>query len=272
MFFVSTAFCDHSYFSNIKKQLIKDGFKPDFIDKIYKPSKVKFDFKSSSLFFTISEHKLDYKNFISKKNIKKINAYIKKHNDVFKRAYKRYNVPSEVIASIILVETRLGQYTGSRNILSVLSSIAAIKSAHVRKMVRKSISTVKNRYSFSKFNSRGIKKSKFAYKELKAFLKFCITNGVKPYNIKGSYAGAYGIPQFMPSNIILYGKDGNNDDLIDLSLHDDAIMSTANYLKSHGWTKNLKEDIARKVIKKYNNSVPYIDTVLELSKRAGDKK
>ena len=84
-----------------------------------------------------------------------------------------------------------------------------------------------------------------------------------PLAIKGSVAGAIGIPQFMPTNISQYGYDGEGDGVIDLFNHADAIASVASFLNAHHW--NVKDD--RAVILRYNRSGPYADTVLALSKK-----
>lgn len=62
---------------------------------------------------------------------------------------------------------------------------------------------------------------------------------MNPADIKGSYAGALGIAQFMPSNALSLAKDGDMDGKIDLFDHPDAIHSIANYLKQHGWKLGL---------------------------------
>jgi membrane-bound lytic murein transglycosylase B len=89
---------------------------------------------------------------------------------------------------------------------------------------------------------------------------------VDPVAIKGSYAGAMGISQFMPSNIPELAKDGNNDGSIDLFNHADAIASIAFYLKHHGWKPGISRQKAEKVVHHYNHSERYVDTVLKISK------
>jgi membrane-bound lytic murein transglycosylase B len=65
--------------------------------------------------------------------------------------------------------------------------------------------------SRKKFEKKADQKASWAYRELKAFLTYTEKEGMDPTTIKGSYAGAMGISQFMPSNIAPYGKDGNAD-------------------------------------------------------------
>lgn len=265
-------YSDHSYFNKVKKRLMADGYDKKFIDKIYSPEEISFEFDSVVLFFTISEYKLDYGQFLSEKNIINGSLYIQEYESVFNNTEKKFHVPPEVIASILTVETRLGKFTGNKRVLASLSSIAAMDDSRVKKMVKKSIPSRKNRYSHKKFIKRAQSKSSWAYKELKRLIDYSITNKIDPVGINGSYAGATGIPQFMPSNIAPYGRDGNRDGKIDLHNHEDAIASVGNYLKSHGWTKNIKEDIAVSVVLKYNKSRPYAKTVIELAEKIRDLK
>jgi membrane-bound lytic murein transglycosylase B len=85
-----------------------------------------------------------------------------------------------------------------------------------------------------------------------------------PVSIKGSYAGAMGIAQFMPSNILAYGEDGNGDSRIDLFEDADAIFSIASYLKNYGWKPGIDREKAYKVVYHYNHSKYYVNTILEI--------
>jgi membrane-bound lytic murein transglycosylase B len=74
-----------------------------------------------------------------------------------------------------------------------------------------------------------------------------------------------GIPQFMPSNILTFAKDGNNDGRVDLFNHADSIMSVATYLKHYGWHNGLNKKETQKVIYQYNHSSQYVDAVLKVA-------
>jgi len=91
------------------------------------------------------------------------------------------------------------------------------------------------------------------------------TEGFDPVKINGSFAGAMGIAQFMPSNIEPLARDGNNDGKIDLFDDADAIASIAYYLKKHGWRPGIDRQQAEKVIYHYNHSKRYVEAVLKIS-------
>ena len=111
------------------------------------------------------------------------------------------------------------------------------------------------------------RRSKWAYAELKAFLTYAYKEGFDPAEIPGSFAGAMGYAQFMPSSILAYGKDGNGDGTVDLLTHPDAMASIANYLKRHGWRPGISRKKKEKVIYHYNHSEYYVKTILKIAER-----
>ena len=108
--------------------------------------------------------------------------------------------------------------------------------------------------------------------ELKSFLEYVHTSGKDPFTLKGSTEGAIGICQFLPSNISHYGHDANGDGVIDLFRHDDAIASTASFLRAHHWQKARNEQDKKKVLLSYNRSVYYVDTIYSLALRLRTQK
>ena len=189
-----------------------------------------------------------------------------KHRAALENAEKTYGVNKEVITAIILVETRLGKDLGGPSTLNTLSTTASLSDPAVRDMfwgkILKSVRVTRQEYvEWAK------KKSKWAYTELKAFLEYTDNAGKDPVGIYGSYAGAMGISQFMPSNIHMLGKDGNDDGQVDLFDHADAIASVANYLKHYGWHPGIDNKKAYKVLLRYNYSKYYANTILKITRQ-----
>jgi membrane-bound lytic murein transglycosylase B len=123
-------------------------------------------------------------------------------------AEKKYGVPAEMIVAIIGVETRYGGNMGSYRVLDALATLA--------------------------FNYP--KRSKFFTKELENYLLLARDQGLNPVEPKGSYAGAMGYGQFMPSSYRAYAVDFNGDGRANIWTDtEDAIGSVANYLAEHGW-------------------------------------
>lgn len=130
--------------------------------------------------------------------------------EVLQRAEDTFNVDKEVIVSILGVETNYGYNKGNFRAIDALSTL-----------------------SFEYYP-----RSKFFNNELRSFLKLSKKNNMSPFETKSSWAGAIGYAQFIPSSIIAYGVDFDNDGKIDLvNSLPDAIGSVANYLNKHGFIK-----------------------------------
>ena len=254
----------NTYFKPLKERLIQDGFDSNRIDKIYDNPAVTFELKGVSQYFVHNEAKLNYDQFAEPKMIKKARKYMTKHEDELNHAKKKFGVDSAVITAIILVETKLGTYVGKNPIISILSTMAVMTDNAPRETVWKALPQSR-RYARSTYNKKADSKSAWAYKELKAFLQYTEEHRLDPISIVGSYAGALGIAQFMPSNVLAYGDDGNQDGQIDLFQHADAISSIASYLKHYGWRPGISEQDAAKVVYHYNHSKYYVNTVLKIT-------
>jgi membrane-bound lytic murein transglycosylase B len=137
------------------------------------------------------------------------------HRNALERAEREYGVPASVIVGIIGVETLYGQNTGNFRILDALATLTFhFPSAHPRASARQA----------------------FFQSELEQFLLLTSRSGADPLTIRGSYAGAMGLPQFMPSSWAKFAVDFDGDGRIDLfGSPTDAIGSVANYFKAFDW-------------------------------------
>lgn len=145
--------------------------------------------------------------FITSKNLSNGAAFWRRYADVLARAERKYGVSPAVIVGIIGVETKWGGHTGKSRIVDALVSLA--------------------------FDVP--RRSKFFTDELEAFLLMSREEGFDPFQPRGSFAGAMGLGQFMPSSFRNYAVDFNGDGKRDLWNPVDAIGSVANYFKGHGW-------------------------------------
>ena len=257
---------DNDAFSSVKKRLITDGFDQTKIKRLYSRPQVFFEADGVTLLFTYKEAQVDYGQFTNNWSIRKAKQYMQKYKDDLIRTEKAFGVDRKIITAIMLVETGLGAWVGTRSTLNTLSTLAALMDPVVRERFWDLIPDSK-KISRKKFEKKAAAKSKWAYKELKAFLKYTSREGFDPALIPGSFAGAVGVAQFMPTNILAYGKDGNDDGTVDMLNHADSMASIANFLKSHGWRPGQSHKKSEKIIFHYNHSTYYVNTILKISRR-----
>jgi membrane-bound lytic murein transglycosylase B len=147
----------------------------------------------------------------------RINAGVKfwrANQATLQRAYEQFGVPPEMIVGIIGVETIYGRYMGNFRVLDALTTLT---------------------FDYPNTPNRADRQATFR-KNLEDFLVWTRDSQLDPNSVLGSYTGAIGIPQFLPSSIVQYAVDYDGNKQIDLRTSQaDAIGSVANYLKQNGW-------------------------------------
>lgn len=158
------------------------------------------------------------------------------------RAEDLYGVPPEVVVGILGVETRYGRITGSFRVLDTLASLGF----------------------------QGERRRDFFLKELESLLVMGRRGDIDLFKSEGSFAGALGIPQFMPSSWQAWGVDFDQDGRVDLiNSMADAMGSVANFLKSHGWKRGLPSFTPLK-LRSRDNPADFLVTRLSAEHRLGD--
>jgi membrane-bound lytic murein transglycosylase B len=255
-------------FSGLTHRLVTEGFASERIQALYEDPGSIFETEGVALFFVHSEARLNYGQFAVPEAIERARQYMARHHEALTAAEAAHGVPSGVITGILLVETRLGTYTGNLRVFSTLSTMAALSDPEVRRAFWQQIPP-ERRISPDRFAAKADAKSAWAFEELKAFLRFTDREGIDPMTVTGSYAGAMGFCQFMPSNALRLAVDGDGDGRVDLFSHAEAIASVGNYLRHHRWRPGLTRDERYRVILRYNYSKPYAETVLTIADRLG---
>lgn len=257
---------NNHYFEPLQHKLIQDGFDSQEINGLYERPEVYFESDGVILLFTYSESKVDYGQFSNDWSIQRAKKYMETYKEDLERTEKDYGVDKNVITAILLVESSLGKTLGTRSALNTLSTLAALMYPDARREFYAMIPKAK-RPARKKFEKSAKRRSKWAYGELKALLKYADQQNFDPAEMPGSFAGAMGLAQFMPTSVIAYGRDGDNNGSIDLLTHADAMASIANYLKKHGWRPGISRKKAEKVIYHYNHSKYYVKAILEIADR-----
>ena len=169
----------------------------------------------------------DTSTYIGKRaNNKKVNIGLityKKNTKLINQVERKFNVEKELLLSLMGIETNFGKYLGKMDILSSLATLSYDK-----------------------------RRSEFFTKELIIALKLIDNKKINANELYGSWAGAFGNFQFMPSTILNNAIDYNNDNLIDLKSPEDSFASAANYLSKMGW--NTKDKCFEKII--LDESIP----------------
>ena len=205
-----------------------------------------------------------FKGVVTVENAKKCREFMNKHAVAFARAELDYGVPSEVAAALLFVETRLGGYLGKHNAFYMLASMSVVREPEDIPEYLEKLKGAEDHLPW--IREKMEIKGEWAYKELKALLTYCYANNIDPLEVKGSIYGAFGLCQFMPSNLPRYGVDGNKDGVIDLFTVDDAVASLSNYLRKNGWKSGLSVTGQTKVLRSYNAMNIYAHTILALAK------
>ena len=174
----------------------------------------------------------DTKTYISKrassKKVSKGISFYKENSKLINTIETQYNIEKELLLALMGIETNFGTYVGKMDILSSLATL-----------------------SFDK------RRSEFFSNELLTLLRLIETNQIDYKTLYGSWAGAFGYFQFMPSTMKNYAIDYDKNSYIDLKDNNDAYASAANYLSQIGWNDKLpcfyKINLLNDVPKKYLN-------------------
>lgn len=168
------------------------------------------------------------KIFVTPTRINKGLEFWQDNQAILSRAEREFGVPAAIIVAIIGVETLYGQHKGRFRVIDALSTLA---------------------FDYPR-------RSAFFRKELKEFLLLAREQQQDPLALTGSYAGAMGYGQFIPSSYRAYAVDYNQDGFADIwNSTEDAIGSVANYFKRHGWRSGGEVAVRSRIAKNYDAAV-----------------
>ena len=232
--FTSSLSDDQTDFQKWKKDFKKIALKNDISEKTFDIVMAKVKFLPNVIKYDRYQPEFyeDTKTYISKRTSKK---KLSKGVDFYKDNIKlintietKYKIEKELLLALMGIETNFGTYVGKMDILSSLATL-----------------------SFDK------RRSEFFSNELLILLKLIENDKIDYKTLYGSWAGAFGFFQFMPSTMKNYAIDYDNDNYIDLKNNNDAYASAANYLSKIGWKDDqpcfYKIDLSKEIPKKYLN-------------------
>ena len=227
-----------SWIIEFKKKAINEGISEKTVDAvmnnaIFLPKVIEYD-RYQPEFYE------DTKTYVSKRTskdkVKKGKRIYKKNKNLINIVDKEFKVEKELLLALMGIETNYGTYLGKMDIISSLATLSYDK-----------------------------RRSEFFSNELITILKLIDQNKVDKDILFGSWAGAFGNFQFMPTTISNYAIDYNNNSIIELKEAEDSFASAANYLNKIGWRKNepcflqidLNENIPKKLLNTSAKRIKY---------------
>ncbi|MBG0775437.1 MAG: lytic murein transglycosylase [Desulfovibrionaceae bacterium] len=208
-----------------------------------------------------------YKQCLTPERMSEARDFLYGNHFLLNRFVSRWGVPRELAVAILSVETRIGRVLGTTSAFVTLACMAATDewSQVADLFVEKGLTSGRRAW----LARRQAEKADWAYEELTALLDHALGNGLDPLELPGSAYGAIGICQFMPSNAVRFGVDGDGDGRVNLFTRADALHSMGRFLQANGWKGRMNRASMRKVLYRYNHSRTYIETVLTLADRLG---
>ena len=216
------------------------------------------------------EHRALYRRFLRPRSVAAARLCRAHYADAFERAERTHHVPASLLTAVLFVETACGRNTGSYVIFPRLARLAM---ANAPENLRRNLARFADANGTvdpeieAQLRDRARYLERTFYPEVRALFAVSERMGVSPLAIRGSGAGAFGYPQFLPTNYLEDGTDGNGDGRVSLYDPSDAAASCARYFVHHGWRPGLPLARRRAVVWQYNRSDAYVDTVLTLAAR-----
>lgn len=258
---------------NALHQKLKHCYSNEELDRLFSSREVtviddaywkKLRFLASPL--SIKKQKAKHKNWlpilVNDKTVNKGFSFYKENLQYFRTTYQKTGVaPSDIIA-ILNWESRFGKYRGKFNVLKTFTAQYFYIDSVERDLYENGAYNVPDTMNRPDALKRIAKLKRRALSNLSQLLIQSKMVGFNPLLVKGSWAGAIGIPQFMPASMS-YAADGNGDGVIDLNSMPDAIMSIASFLSHHRYHKKGK----KYAIRRYNPQDDYVNGVMMYSER-----
>jgi membrane-bound lytic murein transglycosylase B len=248
------------------QRLSQDGFDSEFLSKLLTDPRAGLISELTKISLVSRETQEAYAQFLSPESILLAKKFLQQNLNTLGQAEQKYHVDKEVIVGILLVESRFGQNIGRYRVIPTLATMALMGSGEVLQNIYLSFQEINPDLSCEWIEGLAKRRAEWAYQELKSFLRIVQNERINPLEVFGSYAGAMGMPQFIPSSYITYAVSKNSLETWLLS-KEEAIFSIGNYLKSHGWKRGLSMNQKKQILYRYNQSDPYGETILQVAQR-----
>lgn len=202
--------------------------------------------------------------WIDPRSIKRGRIFIKENKESLSSVEKRFGTSPQIITAILIVESKLGNYPMRFNVATAYANLASLLDPVYLGEIQKRYAGEYPQLNDKDTIKRTQDKAKWALDELHHLVQIANELKIDPLSIMGSFAGAIGPAQFIPSTFRTYGIDGDEDGICNPFNMKDAKASIGNYLESSGWSEGAPLEIKRKAVWNYNHSQVYVNTVMLL--------
>ncbi len=262
-------------FAPILPRLKRRGIKSDFLDAMLTDPSTHFEEKALALvILQFSQKGPSYSYATAPDAIEKSGAFLGTNATTLAACEKRTGVDREILTALMWVETRLGEKTGTYSVASVFLTLAMASQPEIiarqKEKLKTSFQGTKRelKQALSKVDRRAKHYSEWGVQELLALQKIHRKYGARfatpVYRLQGSWAGAFGMAQFIPSSYYRLAQDGDLDDKFDPYSVADSACSVGHFLKKAGWGKAVAR--RKRALLRYNHSTDYGLAILSLSK------
>jgi len=255
-----------SFYQPLIYRLSQEGFDFEFLSKLFSDSRAGFLPAVTIISLFPNEIPERYTRFLTPESILLSKKFLNHNLKTLREMEKRFQVDKEVAVAILLIESRFGENIGRYRVIPTLASIALMDSPQ---NIRKNCDTFREmdpEVTCEWIESRSRRRAEWAYQELKCFLNIIRQEKVDPLEVFGSHAGAMGMAQFIPSSYLNYALSEESLEKW-LFSREEAIFSIGNYLRSHGWKRDLSIQKKKQILFSYNRSAPYVETVMKVSQK-----
>lgn len=228
-------------YADMLTKLEKEGFSKKEIVSLFSDPRIKLDPEIPEKFKKSLALEPDYSTYLREERVQEGVEFLIDHKELLEKVEERYGVDKEIIVALFRIESSFGTDIGSYRAFNVFNSLVFYETA-------------------------GSWRSRWAKKELISLLKICRNLNIDPLEVRSSWAGAIGYPQFMPTSYLSYAVDGDKDKKVNLFTFEDSAFSIGNYLVENDWHRDKSE-----AIKRYNNSQKFVDFVEEYARKVKEK-
>lgn len=262
-------------FAPVFDRMILRGASAAFIERLRSSKELELDLGAIRTNIVNFRMKADYTHNFNAQSVSRTRAFLAKHRRLLSHCARRTGVEAEAIAAILWVETKFGKTTGKKHVASVYLSLAMAEDPY---FVASNKQALRELFEGDpgdlaaldrRIEERSKSKSEWAMEQLLALEQAQRLLKPRIERLRGSWAGAFGLGQFIPSSYVNHAIDASGDGKVDPVDLRDGACSIGNFLKNHGWAQTAES--RRQAVFHYNRSQDYVVAVLTLAERVGLK-